>query len=346
MPEFSDELLAQHTTMRVGGPARRYVIATTEAELLSAIREADECGEPVLILGGGSNLVIGDAGFPGLVVQVATSGITQETCTPCAGVFVRVAAGENWDRFVEYAVNQGWSGVETLSGIPGCVGSTPIQNVGAYGADVSQTIARVRAYDRQLRQITTFEAAECGFSYRDSRFKWSLGRYVVLDVWFQLQRDELSRDIAYPELARELGVELGQAAPLRETRAAVLTIRGRKGMVLDEFDHDTWSAGSFFTNPIISVGNSLPEAAPRFAIPGRDDVIKTSAAWLIEQAGFGKGYGLNDRATLSTKHCLALTNRGSATAADIMELRDEIIDGVEQVFGITLVPEPVIVAGD
>lgn len=344
MPEFTNELLAEHTTMRVGGPAARYVIATTEEELLATITEADDTATPVLIVGGGSNLVVGDAGFPGIVVQVATSGITQETCTPCAGAFVRVEAGENWDRFVEYAVNQGWAGVETLSGIPGTVGSTPIQNVGAYGSDVSETIVRVRAYDRQLRRIVLFEADELGFSYRDSRFKWSLGRYVVLQVWFSLRIDEMSRGIAYPELAQELGVEVGCDAPLRQTRDTVLAIRARKGMVLDDADHDTWSSGSFFTNPILPADFPLPEDAPRFPIPGRDDVVKTSAAWLIQHAGFDKGYGLNDRATLSTKHCLALTNRGSARAADILELRDDVIAGVHDAFGVTLVPEPVIVA--
>lgn len=341
-PEPVSRDLAALTTIRVGGPADELVVARTEAELLDAVRSADEAGTPVLLVGGGSNLLVGDAGFRGRVVQVATRGFHAEV-SACAGAFVSVAAGEPWDAFVAHCVAQEWVGVETLSGIPGCVGATPIQNVGAYGADVSQTIARVRTWDRQERRQVTFTADECGFAYRDSRFKRELGRYVVLEVSFQLERGDLSAPLAYAELAGRLGVEQGARAPLRSVRETVLEIRRGKGMVLDPADHDTWSCGSFFTNPILeaAVADALPGDAPRFPQP--DGRVKTSAAWLIDHAGFGKGYGTGP-ARLSSRHVLALTNRGGARASDVLSLRDEIVAGVERAYGITLVPEPVIVA--
>jgi UDP-N-acetylmuramate dehydrogenase len=337
--------LADHTTLRLGGPARRWVRATTADELAAAVDEADRAGEPVLVLGGGSNLVVADEGFAGTVVEVATRGISVDSETVdgtrtsvCGGVLATVAAGESWDDLVARAVDSGWVGVEALSGIPGTVGATPLQNVGAYGQDVSQTIARVRVWDRRLRGIRTFAAADCGFTYRHSRFKADPDRHVVLDVTFQLALGHSSAPVAYAELARTLGVEVGQRAPLRAVRTAVLGLRAGKGMVLDPADHDTWSAGSFFTNPVVDP-DRVPEGAP--AYPQPDGTVKTSAAWLIEHAGFAKGHGTGT-VSLSTKHTLALTNRGGATTADLLALAREVRAGVERAFGITLVNEPVL----
>jgi UDP-N-acetylmuramate dehydrogenase len=334
------ERLAEHTTLRLGGPARAWDTATTERNLIDAVSAADGTGEPVLVLGGGSNLVVADDGFPGTVVEVATRGITSdvEDGASCGGAMVRVAAGESWDDLVGEAVEREWVGVEALSGIPGLVGATPIQNVGAYGQEVSQTIASVRVWDRRLRGVRTFANADCGFGYRTSRFKADPGRHVVLSVDFQFRQGSLGAPVAYAELARTLGVEPGQRAPLREVRDAVLGLRRGKGMVLDPADHDTWSAGSFFTNPVVPE-DAVPPGAPAWP---QDDGVKTSAAWLIEQAGFAKGYG-GTRACLSTKHTLALTNRGDATTADLLTLAREIRNGVEARFGIRLVPEPVLV---
>ncbi|HVX53907.1 UDP-N-acetylmuramate dehydrogenase [Nocardioides sp.] len=344
------ERLADHTTLRLGGPARNWVVATTEAELTAAVTEADAVGTPVLVLGGGSNLVVADEGFEGTVVEVATRGISsdlQGDDPSCGGAMVSVAAGEPWDAFVAHATERGWIGVEALSGIPGAVGATPIQNVGAYGQDVSQTLARVRVWDRVLRGVRTFTNAECRFGYRTSRFKatgfdqWG-GRHVVLSVTFQLRQGTLAAPVAYAELARTLGVEVGARAPVTEVREAVLGLRRGKGMVLDPADHDTWSAGSFFTNPVVATAD-LPEGAP--AWPQPDGSVKTSAAWLIEHAGFPKGYGRGN-VGLSTKHTLALTNRGGATTAELLGLAREIRDGVRERFGITLVNEPVLVGVD
>lgn len=339
--ETRDVALADHTTFRVGGPAKRFVEASTTDDLVAAVREADAAGVPVLVLSGGSNVLVADAGFDGLVVKVATKGITADV-SDCGGAMVTVAAGENWDAFVAHCVEQEWVGVETLSGIPGLVGSTPIQNVGAYGAEVSQTIARVRTWDREAGAFKTFMASDCGFGYRTSVFKQTPGRYLVVEVSFQFELGPKSAPIRYPELARELGVEVGQTADLARVREAVLTIRGRKGMVLDAADHDTWSAGSFFTNPLLTPEQAaaLPEDAPRYPQP--DGTVKASAAWLIQHAGFDRGHG-TPPATLSTKHTLALTNRGGASADDLLALAREVRDGVEQAFGIRLVNEPVLV---
>ena len=310
--------------------------------MVDAVGRADAAGEPVLVLGGGSNLVVADEGFPGTVVEVATTGIRADAegdDPTCGGVIVEVAAGESWEPFVATAVEQGWIGVEALSGIPGSVGATPIQNVGAYGQEVSQTLTRVRVWDRRLRGIRTFAAADCGFAYRTSRFKADPSRHVVLGVTFQFRQGELGAPVEYAELARTLGVEPGTRATMADVRRAVLGLRGAKGMVLDPSDHDTWSAGSFFTNPVLTA-DRVPEGAP--AWPQPDGTVKTSAAWLIERAGFGRGYG-DGRAGLSTKHTLALTNRGDATTADLLALAREIRDGVLARFGIRLVNEPVLV---
>jgi UDP-N-acetylmuramate dehydrogenase len=318
------------------------VRATTEGELVDAVRRADEAGERVLLLAGGSNLVVADAGFPGTVVEVATSGIRPEhegEDATSGGVVVTVAAGESWDPFVALAVDQGWVGVEALSGIPGSVGATPIQNVGAYGQEVSAVIASVRVWDRRLRGLRTLAAADCGFGYRTSRFKADPGRHVVLEVRFKFRQGRLGAPVTYAELATALGIAPGERAPMKEVRRAVLGLRGRKGMVLDPVDPDTWSAGSFFTNPVLPP-ERVPEGAP--AWPQADGSVKTSAAWLIENAGYVKGYGVGP-ARLSTKHTLALTNRGDATTADLLGLAREIRAGVEDRFGIRLVNEPVLV---
>jgi len=341
----SDVLLRDHTTLRLGGPAGTFVVAETEAALVDAVRTADEAGEPLLLLSGGSNLVVADEGFPGTVVKIATTGISPDVEgdeATCGGVLVRVAAGEPWDDFVRLAVDKGWVGVEALSGIPGAVGSTPIQNVGAYGQEVSQTIASVRVWDRKLKGMRTFAAAECGFGYRNSRFKADPGRHVVLSVDFQLRTGDLGAPIAYAELARTLGVEQGGRVPMTQVRETVLALRAGKGMVLDAADHDTWSAGSFFTNPMLPADQAaaLPDDAPRWPQP--DGTVKTSAAWLIDHAGFKKGHG-NARVSLSTKHTLALTNRGEATTADLLALAREVRDGVEAAYGVRLVNEPVLV---
>jgi UDP-N-acetylmuramate dehydrogenase len=338
--------LAALTTLRVGGPARRMIIAETEAEVVEAVRAVDAAGEPLLILGGGSNLLVGDDGFDGTVVKIATRGVTEDV-QACSGAVITVAAGEPWDPLVAYAVERQWSGLEALSGIPGLVGATPIQNVGAYGAEVSELITTVRTLDRLTGRIRTLFPTECGFGYRSSRFKCppageSPSRFMILSVTFQLRLGSLSTPIRYAELARVLGVAVGERVPARDVRAAVLALRTGKGMVLAENDHDTWSAGSFFTNPILDPARAaeLPAAAPRFPQP--NGMIKISAAWLIEAAGFGKGYGTGP-ARLSGKHVLALTNRGNARTADLLDLAREVRAGVARRFGIELVPEPVLV---
>ena len=244
------------------------------------------------------------------------------------------------------AVEQEWSGIEALSGIPGLVGATPIQNVGAYGSEVAQTIARVRTFDRSTGRQASFSVADCGFGYRTSRFKAERDRYLVLEVTFQFTLGSLSAPIRYAELARTLGVPVGTRVPAADVRRAVLGLRAGKGMVLDAADRDTWSAGSFFTNPILDpdAAASLPADAPRFPQP--DGRVKTSAAWLIEHAGYGKGFGADlgaGRATLSGKHTLAVTNRGGATADELLALARVVRGGVQQTFGVTLVAEPVLV---
>ena len=332
------EVLANHTTLRVGGPVADFVVATTEAELVEAVRGADDVGKPVLVLGGGSNVLVSDSGFDGRVVAVRTAGLRSDA-DACGGAVVRVAAGEVWDDLVVRAVQEGWVGVEALSGIPGLVGATPIQNVGAYGQEVSETVASVRCWDRQAGEVRTLFNRDCRFGYRTSRLKQEPGRWVVLEVVLQLRLGDLGTPVAYPELAARLGVDVGDRVPLAGVREAVLDLRRRKGMVLDPADHDTWSAGSFFTNPLLPA-EQVPAGAP--AWPQPDGTVKTSAAWLIEHAGFERGHG-NDRAALSGKHTLALTNRGGATAADLVTLARQIRDGVRARFGIQLVNEPVLV---
>ncbi|MYS24485.1 UDP-N-acetylmuramate dehydrogenase [Streptomyces sp. DvalAA-14] len=339
--------LAPLTTFRLGGPARRLVTARTDEDVVAAVRAAGGQGEPVLVVGGGSNLVVGDRGFAGTAVRVASRGIAVD------GARVEVAAGESWAAVVAAAVGAGLAGVECLAGIPGSAGATPIQNVGAYGQEVASTITEVVAYDREADEIVTLANADCGFSYRSSRFKEAAGRFVVLRVRFELENaGGLSGPVKYGETARALGVEPGDRVPLDKARETVLALRRSKGMVLDAADHDTWSAGSFFTNPVLTgaeyeafLGRArarLGAGAEPPAYPAGEDRTKTSAAWLIDKAGFGKGYG-SGPARISTKHTLALTNRGRATTEDLLALAREVRDGVFAAFGVTLVNEPVMV---
>ncbi|KRE76372.1 MULTISPECIES: UDP-N-acetylmuramate dehydrogenase [Micrococcaceae] len=347
-------LLSSLTTSAVGGPAGKFIEARSEAEIIDAVRSADAAGEQVLIISGGSNLLVSDDGFPGIVVRIASEGFTVNAEDSCGGVAVVVQAGHNWDKLVEHAVRHAWSGIETLSGIPGSTGATPVQNVGAYGSEVSQTIAAVRTWDRERNAVQTFTNSELKFGYRDSILKQTTvngsPRYVVLTVEFQLPLGRMSAPIRYAELARSLGVEVGKRAYANDVRREVLRLRASKGMVWDAADRDTYSTGSFFTNPIVpaAVADTLPEAAPRYPA-GQDGLVKLSAAWLIDQSGFGKGFGLEPdgvaggRASLSTKHTLAITNRGSASAADMVAVAREVRAGVERRFGIQLHPEPLLI---
>ncbi|MEE1803802.1 UDP-N-acetylmuramate dehydrogenase [Streptomyces sp. JV176] len=347
MHELRDAPLAPLTTFRLGGPAARLVTAVTDDEVIAAVREADDAGTPLLIIGGGSNLVIGDRGFDGTALRIATKGFTLD------GTALELAAGEVWTDAVARTVEAGLAGVECLAGIPGSAGATPIQNVGAYGQEVSTTVTEVVAYDRAARETVTLTGAECGFSYRHSRFKQHPGRWVVLRVRFGLEdAGGLSAPLKYAETARALGVEPGDRVPAATARDTVLKLRAGKGMVLDPEDHDTWSAGSFFTNPILT-DRQYAEFTARVRARLGDDVTppgfpeaegrtKTSAAWLIDRAGFTKGYGTGP-ARISTKHTLALTNRGAARTEDLLALAREVVAGVYDAFGITLVNEPVTV---
>lgn len=332
--------LAPYTTVGLGGPAGAFVTAGSAEEIVELVAAADRAGEPVLVLGGGSNLVVSDEGFDGLVVRVASRGIEVD------GDRVTVQAGEDWDALVARTVAEGRSGIECLSGIPGLVGSTPIQNVGAYGQEVSQTITGVRVYDRKTGEVSDLAAGECGFAYRHSAFKEEAGRYVVLAVTYGLAEDGMSGPVAYRELAARLDVALGERVPLTQARAAVLELRRGKGMVLDPGDPDSRSAGSFFTNPLLTAGEAAElelraPGFPRWDMP--DGSVKVPAAWLIENAGFPKGYRRGP-ARISTKHTLAMTNpEMTATTADLLDLAREVRDGVLEKFGVTLVNEPVIV---
>ena len=407
--------LSRFTTLGLGGPARRFVVAGTDEEIITAVRDADRRGEPLLVLGGGSNLVISDNGFPGTVIQVATNGIHRMTGPDAAGpdrqspdeagprqaepgapVTLTVAAGEEWDTVVASCVAADLAGLECLSGIPGLTGATPIQNVGAYGQEVADTVTRVRAYDRATDTVVDLAARDCGFGYRTSAFKRSVtppavtGRFVVLGVTFQLTSDPLSRPVRYAELGGALGLEAGRPsqdgqrqpgqgqegqdgplhdtqqqggrAPLGDVRSAVLRLRRGKGMVLDPGDPDSRSAGSFFTNPVLDAtqfanlrrvvdGRSGP-GVPIPQFPAGPGQVKVPAAWLIGQAGFGKGYpggGPADgnapgpAARISTKHTLALVNPGGARTADVVGLAREIRDRVRDTFGVELASEPVLV---
>jgi UDP-N-acetylmuramate dehydrogenase len=420
--------LSAYTTLGLGGPARRLIDADSDEQIISAILAADRAREPVLVLGGGSNLVVGDDGFPGTVVRIASRGVTvgaaggaqvraslsgvcpadaglsdpfpSGVCPADAGlagaslsgfspadaglggaalgaspadiarvdaapiegdsrgVAVTVAAGENWDRLVEWSVREGLAGLECMSGIPGLTGATPIQNVGAYGQDVSETITRVRAFDRQRGEVVVLTGAQCGFGYRTSMFKraaagTATGRFVVLEVSFRLRRQPRSAPVRYDELAARLGIAPGGAVPLAAARSAVLALRRGKGMVLDSADPDTRNAGSFFTNPVLTIAR-FDELRRRAAdrcgpdtlvphFPAGDGQVKVPAAWLIERAGFAKGYPGEGAARISTKHTLALTHPGGGNTATLLTLAREITAGVRAAFGVDLANEPVLV---
>jgi len=327
--------LSKYTSLRVGGPATKIIQVATEAQIITAIEEAGDT--PILIMGGGTNVLIADKGFEGIVIRISNNSVQSEV-DACSGATLTIGAGEDWDVFVQTTISGGFAGLETLSGIPGTVGASPIQNIGAYGHEVSEFITRVRTYDRQEKVIKTFTNSECQFSYRNSIFKAHPGRYVVLDVQFQIRRGEFSDPITYLELAKKLGIDPGDKATVIATRTAVLQLRASKGMLLSADDHDSWSAGSFFTNPIISqqAADALPNAAPKW--PLNDGRVKISAAWLIENAGMHKGDEVGG-ARISSKHVLALTNSGDATAADIAELARRARDHVQEIFGITLEAE-------
>jgi len=340
--------LADLTTLRVGGPAGTYVEAASEAEFIDAIRTADAEGTPLLVIGGGSNLLVGDAGFDGLVLRDARSEISIQDDGFCGGVSATATAGTSWDTLVERAVVEEWVGLESLSGIPGSAGAAPVQNIGAYGGELSDTLASVRTWDRETNLVRTLMSIELGFGYRTSILKRSLvapygptPRYVVLDVTVHTRFGSRSAPIRYQQLADALGLTVGDTAPIADVRAAVLALRASKGMVLDAADNDTWSAGSFFTNPVVPEGE-VPEGAPRFPASGGD--VKTSAAWLIEHAGFSRGFALpGSAAAVSTKHSLAITNRGGATSGQVADLARHLRDGVRDAYGIELTPEPVLV---
>lgn len=337
--------LADYTTLRLGGPARHVVEATTESEIREIIRHADADRRDVLILAGGSNVVIADAGFDGTALLIRTVGLTAQPVG--AEVDVTVQAGEPWDDLVARTLAEGWSGLECLSGIPGSTGATPIQNVGAYGQEVAELIIAVRVLDRATGEVGTRTAAECGLGYRSSVFKGS-DRWIVLAATFRLPVSPLSAPIRYADLARFLDVPIGERAEAAVVREAVLALRGSKGMVLDEHDPDTYSAGSFFMNPVLdgaafdALSARAAAVGPPPAWPGSEGSVKTSAAWLIERAGFTKGYG-NSHVSISTKHTLALTNRGVGTTKELLELAREVRDGVFERFGVLLHPEPVLV---
>ena len=328
--------LAPLTTLRLGGPAAKVVEARSDDELVEAVRACDEAGQQVLVLAGGSNVVIADEGFDGTVVRVLTRGVQRD------GAVLDVAAGEPWDAVVAAAVAEDLAGIECLSGIPGSTGATPIQNVGAYGQDVAQTITSVRVYDRETATVEELAASELGFAYRTSALRYH-DRRVVLRVRFELAESERSGALTYTELARTVGAE---RAPLRDVREAVLGLRRGKGMVVDPSDPDSVSAGSFFTNPILEpaefaqLEQRAGEAPPRFAEP--DGRVKTSAAWLIERAGFHKG-DVRGNVGISTKHSLALINRGGATTAELVAFAREIASAVRERFGVDLHPEPIFV---
>jgi len=327
--------LSKYTSLRVGGPATKILHVSSESEIIAAIEAAGD--SPILIMGGGTNVLIADSGFDGTVIHIENNSVASEV-DACSGATLTIGAGENWDNLVATSIGRGFAGLETLSGIPGTVGAAPIQNIGAYGHEVSEFITRVRTYDRANKAIKTFTNAECEFSYRNSHFKSHPGRYVVLDVAFQLRIGESTTPITYLELAKKLEIEIGDKTSVVACRSAVLELRANKGMLLSNDDHDSWSAGSFFTNPIISqqAADELPNSAPKW--PLTDGRVKVSAAWLIENSGIHKGDELGG-ARISTKHVLALTNSGSATASDIAALAKRARDHVLESFGITLVAE-------
>jgi UDP-N-acetylmuramate dehydrogenase len=345
--------MAPFCTLGVGGPARAYARAASEDDLRAAVAWARDRALPLFLLGGGSNLLVADEGFPGLVAHVDLRGVS--IAASDGHVDVTAAAGEDWDALVARCVEAGWAGVECLAGIPGRVGATPIQNVGAYGQDVSAVVARVRCLDLATGDAVVLRGDECGFGYRDSRFKTAdRGRFAVLEVTFRLRPGEPG-SVRYAELARALS---GVAAPtVRDVRRAVLALRRAKSMVLDPADPNRRSAGSFFTNPTVGPetaaavraaaaeahGPAVAAEMPAFA--GDGGCVKLSAAWLIERAGLSRGDG-EGPVGLSTNHTLAIVNRGGATARQVAAFARHVRDRVAERFGVRLVPEPVLLGLD
>jgi UDP-N-acetylmuramate dehydrogenase len=340
----TDVPLAPLTTLRLGGAASRMAEAECEQDVADASREAQARGESMFVLGAGSNVVVLDEGFAGLVLRMRTRGI--ESRIEPGGVVVDVAAGENWDDLVARGVDEGWCGIEAMSGIPGWVGATPIQNVGAYGQEVRDTIVAVRVYDRTSHGFVELRPDECHFGYRSSVFKGSR-RWIVTGVRFAFARGP-EAPVRYADLARSLAVDEGACAPLRAVREAVLALRRAKGMVLDPGDPESVSAGSFFVNPVVDASTLAAVAARAGAappsFPAGDGKHKIAAGWLVERAGFVKGWGPG-RVGVSSKHALALVHRGGATTAELLALARTIRDGVRASLGVTLVPEPVLVGG-
>ncbi len=344
--EFLEHVpLAPYTTFQIGGPALWFAEAASEDDIAAGVAFAAEHQLPLFILGGGSNLLVSDAGFPGLVLRIAVHGIASKHEN--GRLTVSAAAGEDWDGLVAYAVAANAAGVECLSGIPGTVGGTPVQNVGAYGQEVSQTIVTVRAFDRKTLRFMDLPAADCGFSYRRSIFNSTQReRYVVSRVDYSLRKDAPA-SIVYADLARYFAASNSATPTLEEVRNAVRSIRAQKGMLLVPGDADCRSAGSFFKNPVVPVTvlDSLSqglgvEKRSIPAYPAQEGEVKLSAAWLIERAGYPKGYALGN-AGISSRHTLALINRGGASAAEVVALRDKVTDTIASRFGIRLEPEPV-----
>lgn len=365
--------LSELTTMRVGGPAERVLEARDADELVRLAQQLWAEFDDWLLLGGGSNTVVADDGYPGAVLLVRSTGIELVSGgVPEGMVRLRVQAGQDWDSLVEACVERGWSGLEALSGIPGRAGAAPVQNIGAYGQELSDALHSITFLDRVSGEVRRIAAADLELGYRTSAMKQGLeGVVVSIDVQLTENRDvahPMSAPVAYGQLADALGVTIGQRVSIRELRRTVLRLRASKGMVLDESDHDTWSAGSFFTNPIVSekFARTLPANAPRFPIadptpphavttldelaagvplrvpqPEQPHLVKLSAAWLIENAGIARDFRLpGSGAAISSKHTLALTNQGAATAADISQLARFVVQRVQSEFGVVLVPEP------
>lgn len=342
--------LAPLTTLRLGGPARRLLVASTERELIGAVEEADRSGEAVLVLGGGSNVVIGDAGFPGFAVRVASRGITRADRAD-ARVALTIQAGEPWDGVVARAIAEGLAGIECLAGIPGSAGATPIQNVGAYGQEIADSLAAVRVFDRRTGTIGELSPASCGLGYRTSIFRAN-DRYLVLALTLALAPSRRAAPVDYPQLARVLGVDAGARPPLEAVRDAVVELRRGKGMILSPADPDSISVGSFFKNPVLDlaafarlesrVARRRPATGPPPRFPFSAGGVKTSAAWLVERAGFGRGHRAG-RVGISTKHSQALVNLGGASSAELIALARAIATEVQAAFGVELVPEPLLI---
>ena len=331
--------LAALTTLQVGPVARRVITCETTDQIIATMRALDGAPGPVLVLGGGSNVVVADDLAGLTVVRLASAGVTVD------GANLRAQAGANWDDVVVHAVESHLGGLECLSGIPGSAGATPVQNVGAYGVEVADSLTQVLLLDRQTFAVSWLPAAELGFGYRHSVLKNS-DAALVLEVEFALDPSGRSAPLRYGELSTRLGVPAGERADLSQVRAAVLALRAGKGMVLDAGDHDTWSVGSFFTNPVVPAEQfDRLQAANEGPVPHYDatDGVKLAAGWLVERAGFGKGFPGQGPVRLSTKHALALTNRGGARTADVLALARVVRDGVHAAFGVTLVPEPVLI---